>query len=71
MTAEKQEVHFISFVCPHCKQELEASSDMLGQNVECPACCMKIVVAPTPQISSPAQIEAMKSRTIRIELNDI
>jgi ssDNA-binding Zn-finger/Zn-ribbon topoisomerase 1 len=24
--------------CPHCDQGLEASEDLLGQTVECPAC---------------------------------
>ena len=27
-----------SFVCPHCKQELEADSSLIGQELNCPAC---------------------------------
>ena len=68
------ENNFISFVCSSCKQELEAPRDLVGQTVECPACGTHLVVAPRPaqqQASSQAQLDAMKSRTIRIELGDL
>ena len=71
---------FISFRCESCRTEIEASPDMIGQTTECPACGMKIVI-PSSNMddivrhdawdADPSTIEAMKSRTIRIELEDI
>ena len=66
-----EENKFVSFVCVSCKQELEASADMVGQTVECPACGARLVVMPPEQGPSQAQLDAMKSRTIRIELPDL
>lgn len=67
------ENNFVSFVCSVCKQELEAPRDLVGQTVECPACGAHLVVASAPvqQTSTSAQLDAMKSRTIRIELGDL
>ncbi|MBQ8113766.1 MAG: hypothetical protein IJ146_11255 [Kiritimatiellae bacterium] len=70
------EISFVSFVCSACAQELEAPSDTVGQTVECPACGAHILVAPpapapAQQQSTQAQLDAMKSRTIRIELGDL
>ena len=64
---------FVSFVCVTCRQELEAPRDMVGQTVECPSCGARLVVMP-PEASGTAsqtQVDAMKSRTIRIELGDL
>lgn len=70
---------FVSFRCSKCSTEIEASPDMIGQETECPACGTRIVIpAPvadavirhTPGDDDPEAIEAMKSRTIRIELGD-
>ena len=71
---------FTSFLCDSCHTEIEASLDMIGQETECPACGAKIVI-PGPNDDGvirhaagdddPEAIEAMKSRTIRIELGDI
>lgn len=71
---------FTSFRCESCRTEIEASPDMIGQTTECPACGAKIVI-PGPESDGvirhaagdedPEAIEAMKSRTIRIELGDI
>ena len=70
---------FVSFRCDKCHTEIEASPDMIGQETECPACGAKIVI-PEPEADDvvrhvagdddPEAIEAMKSRTIRIELGD-
>ena len=70
---------FVSFRCDKCSTEIEASPDMIGQETECPACGTKIVI-PEPKADGvvrhtagdddPETIEAMKSRTIRIELGD-
>lgn len=82
MNAHVEEIAFLSFVCPACRQEIEAPADMANQETECPACAALIQV---PAASSPgtlwadpaktagptqAQADAMKSRTIRIELPD-
>ena len=74
------DVRFISFRCDTCHTEIEASPDMIGQETECPACGAKIVIpaAETDGVvrhsagdDDPETIEAMKSRTIRIELGDL
>ena len=73
------ETSFTSFLCDNCHTEIEASLDMIGQETECPACGAKIVI-PSPDADgvirhlagddAPETIEAMKSKTIRIELGD-
>ncbi len=67
------ENNFVSFVCASCRQELEAPQEKVGQSVECPSCGARIVVTPpeTVNTATKAQLDAMKSRTIRIELGDI
>ena len=74
------ESSFICFRCENCRTEIEASPDMIGQTTECPACGVKIVIPDTHADdivrheawdADPETIEAMKSRTIRIELEDI
>ena len=71
---------FTTFLCDSCHTEIQASPDMIGQETECPACGAKIVI-PGPDSDNvvrhvsgdddPEAIEAMKSRTIRIELGDL
>ena len=78
---------FISFFCPSCNTEIEATPDMIGERTECPACSNIIVVpdpransAPTPSSDgivrhgqdeqAKAKTQALKGRTIRIELGD-
>ena len=67
--SEKED--FIAFVCPGCHQEIEAPGDLVAQQVECPACGAKLVVPAPEEAPTPAQLHAMKSRTIRIELPDL
>ncbi len=71
-----EENNFVSFVCVACKQEIEAAKEMVGQTVECPACGARLVVMPpehTPEHAKEEvqQVDAAKSRTIRIELPDL
>ena len=66
-----EENKFVSFVCVSCKQEIEAAKEMVGQTVECPSCGTRLVVMPPEQGPTQAQMDAMKSRTIRIELSDL
>ena len=70
---------FISFRCDKCHTEIEASPDMVGQATECPACGARIVIPEQKEDGvlrhaagddDPRSIEAMKSKTIRIELGD-
>jgi ribosomal protein S27E len=81
MNADVEDTVFLSFICPACRQEIEAPADMANLETECPACAATICVPsesepgtlwgkPAPQHPSmtPEQIQAMKSRTIRIEL---
>ena len=66
------ENNFVSFVCASCRQELEVPRDRVGQTVECPSCGARFVgAAATATTATQAQLDAMKSRTIRIELGDI
>ena len=72
--------NFTSFLCPSCSTEIEATLDMCGLETECPACGAKITV-PEPEAvddggvrhtdDSKMRTQAIKSRTIRIELGDL
>jgi len=69
---------FISFQCPACATEIEASPDMIGTETLCPACGAKLTVPADGDDgivrhadSTPEQKAAAKSRTIRIELDDL
>jgi len=44
----------IEFTCNFCKQTLEATDDMAGQEVDCPNCSKKILIPSLP--SRPQQI---------------
>lgn len=83
MDRHVEETAFLSFICPACHQEIEAPIDMAEQETECPTCAALIKVPSVPEPGtlwgvpitknaepSQAQIDAMKSRTIRIELAD-
>ncbi len=69
---------FTGFSCPACHTEIEASLDLVGQSSECPACGARIVIPAGDNVvrhsagdnSGSSQIAA-KSRTIRIELEDV
>ena len=76
-----ENIYFTSFVCERCKTEIEASSDMIGQETECPACGAKIVIPDDRSAASgvsrhaagdddPDAMQALKSRTIRLDLGD-
>ena len=70
MSEKKENDGFVSFLCHGCHQEIEASADMVGQCVDCPACGEKLTITAadeTPEVLK----EALKSRTIRIELDSI
>jgi DNA-directed RNA polymerase subunit RPC12/RpoP len=72
---------FTSFCCKSCSTEIEASLDMIGEETECPACGAKIIIPDNsepdgvmrfgPDDMSLANEQAIKSKTIRIELSDI
>jgi len=76
---------FILFACKACHQEIEAPADMLGMDVECPACGTGLTV-PLPNTLPPPEPEPVKtpvsnpadtpksnrsSMTIRIDLSDL
>lgn len=70
---------FTGFLCPSCGTEIEASLDMVGHDTECPACGALIkvpqseddgVVRHADGDDAKGRTQAMKSRTIRIELSD-
>lgn len=78
------EEQLISFRCKNCKQEIEATPEMIGGSNECPTCGEPLLVPYTSEAGtiwykersasatppSPGNIAAMKGRTIRIELPD-
>ena len=79
----KQAASFISFRCKSCGQEIEVQTEQAGNSSECPACGNFINIpcaseagtlrGPQHQdgeVMGAAESEAMKSRTIRIELSD-
>ena len=67
---------FVSFLCPACKQEIEAPADMAGTDAPCPACSTPLTVPSrsdtifTPTAAQGAEQEDLRSKTIRIELPD-
>lgn len=70
MNAHVEETSFVSFICPSCRQEIEAPVELIHRETECPACAATIRVPDAHERPSRSQLEAMKSRTIRIELPD-
>lgn len=82
MCAKVDATTYLSFVCKVCHQEIEAPVGMARREAECPACGAIIEVPETsepgtiwaagPEVAQPTkeQVDAMKSRTIRIELTD-
>jgi len=74
MSEQDLDTVFIVFVCPACGQEIEAPATMEKMAIECPTCVAPIrvparTIQPTQKALSEAQRQAMKSRTIRIELD--
>ena len=63
--------NFVSFICTACQQEIETATSTVGQVIECPSCGAKLTVPAPDQGPTAGQLEAMKSRTIRIELPDL
>lgn len=75
-----QDIGFTSFRCESCQTEIEATPDMIGEEAECPACGARLTVPDTRPADDVLRrglsddrfdTEAMKSRTIRIELGDL
>ena len=75
------EERLISFFCPNCKQEIEATSDMAGTPAECPNCGLTFEVPFFSEAGSihdehrqetetKAQAAAQKGKTMRIDLPD-
>lgn len=68
----------VSFICPACKQEIEASRDMAGETTACPNCGSPLLVpaesASNTLHASPnadqKTIQAMKGRTMRIDMGE-
>lgn len=76
----KNAISFTSFLCPSCNTEIEATTDLVGQSTECPACGAKLTVPPPTEDKvirhnsddlDKSHTQALKNRTIRIELEDL
>lgn len=77
--AEPPTEQLISFVCEACKQEIEATRDLIGEKMLCPGCGAPIVVPAesaantlhaAPQDTDQKTLQAMKGRTMRIDIGD-
>jgi nucleoid DNA-binding protein len=72
---------FILFVCHACSQEIEAPTDMVGMNVECPTCATSLTVPIAASNKPPHSTQELagseqpsinrSSMTIRIDLSDL
>lgn len=76
---------FLLFVCRACGQEIEAPSDMIGMDVECPTCGTALTVPlvesvpaapasgqdPVPGVAANEPKGNRSSMTIRIDLSDL
>ena len=68
----------VSFICPACKQEIEASRDMVGEKTACPNCGDPLLVPAESANNTlhgshdndPKTLQAMKGRTMRIDIGD-
>ena len=78
---EPVEEKLISFFCPNCHQEIEATADMAGTPAECPNCGLTFEVPIFSEAGSihdenrqeneaKASVQAQKGRTMRIDLPD-
>ena len=78
---EPVEEKLISFFCPNCHQEIEATADMAGTPAECPNCGLTFEVPFFSEAGSihdenrqdggsKAQAQAQKGKTMRIDLPD-
>ena len=72
--------NMISFFCPGCHQEIEATADMAGTSSECPNCGTEFVVpffsekgtvhAKQEELFDPRKAHEQKHKTMRIDLDD-
>ena len=70
----------ISFFCPGCHQEIEATADMAGTSSECPNCGTEFEVpffsekgsvhADKEELFDPRKVNEQKHKTMRIDLDD-
>ena len=70
----------ISFFCPGCHQEIEATADMAGTTSECPNCGTQFEVpffsekgtihAKQEELFDPRKVDKQKHKTMRIDLDD-
>ena len=78
---EPVEEKLISFFCPNCHQEIEATADMAGTPAECPNCGLTFEVPFFSEAGSihdehraeeeaKASYQAQKGKTMRIDLPD-
>jgi predicted RNA-binding Zn-ribbon protein involved in translation (DUF1610 family) len=78
---EPVEEKLISFFCPNCHQEIEATADMAGTPAECPNCGLTFEVPFFSEAGSihdehraeeeaKASAQAQKGKTMRIDLPD-
>ena len=57
----------VMFVCPSCKQQLQADSNMAGSTIECPACKAAIVIPAADPANAHTQVPAHASAAAKEE----
>jgi hypothetical protein len=57
----------VMFVCPSCKQQLEAEANMAGSTITCPACQAPIVIPAADPANTRAQVPAHASAAAKEE----
>lgn len=78
--AVEENAGMISFFCPGCHQEIEATADMAGSISECPNCGTEFEVpffsekgtihADKEELFDPRKADQQKHKTMRIDLDD-
>ncbi len=73
--AQTPPTEFVLFVCNTCRQEIEAPREMIGMEVNCPACGSSLSVpslkAKQAEAAVPGKSPDRRSMTIRMDLSDI
>lgn len=75
LAARATPTEFVLFVCETCLQEIEAPQEMIGMDVNCPACGSSLNVPSRKSKQADAAVSGKgpdrRSMTIRMDLSDI
>jgi DNA-directed RNA polymerase subunit RPC12/RpoP len=57
----------VMFICPNCKQQLEADSNMAGNTIACPACQAPIIIPALDPANTRSAVPAQASAAAKEE----